>query len=225
VILVRTAFEYYAGTNAIRLDPIGLKVYAGERARPPEPHPMLVFFGDSRALMWGHPPIRGYTVVNRGIGQQTTAQILARLDADVAPLHPDLVVLEAGVNDLKSIADFPERRAEIVADCEANLTRIVEGCRRAGAKVVIVTVFELGDVSLLKRPFWSNDVAVAVREVNAFLPRIAHDGATIFDANRTLDDGHGRVQRSYQLDYLHLSPAGYAALGQALEPVLSALPR
>jgi lysophospholipase L1-like esterase len=224
-ILVRTAAQYYATTNAIRLDPVGLKVYAPDRVHPPDARPMLVFFGDSRALMWGRPGLPGYTVVNRGIGFQTTAQILARLDGDVTPLHPDVVVLEAGINDLKSISDFPERRAEIVADCKANLERIVSGCRSAGAKVVLTSIFELGDVSIWKRPFWSDDVGVAVREVNAYLPTLAHDGVTLFDANRTLDDGNDRVKGGYQLDYLHLSPPGYVALTQALVPLLSALPR
>jgi lysophospholipase L1-like esterase len=219
-LLARTAFEYFKQTNAFRLDPVGLKAYAAERARPAPGHPLLVFFGDSRALMWGQPQAAGYVVVNRGIGFQTTAQILGRVDRDVVDLHPDVVVLEAGVNDLKAIADFPDRRAEIVADCEANLGRIVDACRRAGATVVVTSVFELGDVSLWKRPFWSNDVATAVAEVNAYLPKLKGDRVILFDANRSLDDGRGHVWKPYQLDYLHLTPAGYSVLTPGLVSLL-----
>jgi lysophospholipase L1-like esterase len=221
LLLVRAAFEYFKTNSAVRLDPLGLKVYASERAHPPAGHPLLVFFGDSRALMWGRPAAAGYAVVNRGIGFQTTAQVLARVDRDVVDLHPDVVVLEAGVNDLKAIADFPERRAEIVADCEANIRRIVDACRHAGATVVLTSVFELGDVSLWKRPFWSNDVAAAVNEVNAYLPTLASDGVLVYDANVALDDGHGHVRRPYQFDYLHLSPEGYAALTPGLLSLLA----
>jgi lysophospholipase L1-like esterase len=163
--------------------------------------------------------------VNRGISYQTTAQMMLRIDADMGQLHPAVVVVEAGVNDLKTIASFPERRAEIVADCEANLEWIVDRCRRAGATVVLVSVFSIGDLPLWRRPFWSSDVVAAVREVNAFLPRLTGDKVVLFDANAVLVDEHGDIRRAYQLDYLHLSSAGYVALNERLMPLVSALPR
>jgi lysophospholipase L1-like esterase len=221
-LLLHAALEGYKTSNSIRLDPVGLKVYASERAHPPAGHPLLVFFGDSRALMWGRPAVAGFTVANRGIGWQTTAQILARVDSDLLAAHPDVVVLEAGVNDLKVIAEFPERRAEIVGDCEANLTKIIEACRRAGATVIVTSIFELGDVSLWKRPFWSSDVGVAIREVNAYLAKLAGDHVILFDANVSLDDGRGEVQRAYQADYLHLNDAAYTALNRKLLPLVTA---
>jgi lysophospholipase L1-like esterase len=224
-LLVRAALTYFAGELAIRFDPAGLKMYEADRARDPPPGPVLLYFGDSRARMWNEPDsLAGFHVVNRGIGNQTTAQILMRVDSDVVPVHPSVVVLEAGVNDLKAIPQFPERRAEIVAECESNLERIVNACRRTGATVVVVSVFDIGDVALWRRPFWSDDVASAVRDVNAFLPRLAGPGIHFFDAAPVLG-GPGRVQHEYQLDYLHLAPAGYRALDGRLVPLLAALPR
>ncbi len=223
--LVHAALHYFEASEAIRLDPGGLKVYATDRATPSQDRPLLVFFGDSRAFMWSEPtaPI-GYRIVNRGISYQTTAQMLLRFDADVGELHPAVVVFEGGVNDLKTIASFPERRSEIISECEANIERIVESCRRVGAAVVLAKVFSIGDVPLWRRPFWSNDVASAVREVNAFFPKLTGDRVVLFDANSVLVDEHGDVRRGYQLDYLHLSSAGYAALNEKLVPLLSSLP-
>jgi lysophospholipase L1-like esterase len=224
-VLGRSALAYFASMLEVRLDPVGLKVYEAERAKGPPPGPVLLFFGDSRAFMWTEPEsLAGFHVVNRGIGNQTTAQIAMRVDSDVVPLHPSVVVLEAGVNDLKSIAQLPARRAEIVADCESNLERIVNACRGAGATVILVSIFDIGDVSLWKRPFWSDDVSAAVREVNAFLPRLAGPHVLFLDAAPVLG-GPGRVQHDYQLDYLHLSSAGYRALDGRLVPLLSGLPR
>src|SRR5580692_10806652 len=222
-LLLRAALHFLDEATIIRLDPAGLKTYAG--AEPPaDRRPVLVLYGDSRAAMWMAPSVPPFRVVNRGVGFQTTAQILSRFDADVAPLHPAVVVLEAGVNDLKSIARFPERRAEIVADCEANLRRIVDDSRSAGATIVIVSVFGIGNVAMWRRPFWSADVADAVREVNAFLVGLAGDHVVLFDANRVLDDDHGAIQARYQLDYLHLTGAGYDALNRALVPLIRTLP-
>lgn len=226
VFLVRVALEYFKRAEAIRLDPAGLKTYAGEQAAPPKDSPILVFFGDSRALMWNAPEGQTrYRIVNRGIGYQTTAQILLRLDADVAELRPAVVVLEGGINDLKAIPEFPQRRAEIVADCEANLARIVAGCRRAGAEVVVVTIFEIGHVPLWRRPFWSKDVHEAVGEVNAYLRTLVGARVVLFDANPVLTDGRDEVEPPYQLDYLHLSAAGYDVMNRKLVPLLLALPK
>jgi lysophospholipase L1-like esterase len=224
VLLTRAARHYFELANDIRLDPAGLKVYQAERAKPAGDLLPIVLFGDSRALMWLPPAApRGYRIVNRGVGFQTTAQMLFRFDADVAALRPAVVVVEGGVNDLKVIADFPDRRREIVAECEANLQRVVQACRHSGAAVVLVTVFAIGDPSLVKRPFWSESVADAVREVNAYLPTLANDGVIVFDANQVLGDGRGKVKREYQLDYLHLLPSGYEALNRSLLPLLPRL--
>jgi lysophospholipase L1-like esterase len=224
--LVRAVLDYFEAAIAIRLDPVGLKMYAADRARPPRDGPLAVFFGDSRAVMWPAPTApTGYTIVNRGIGHQTTAQLLLRLDPDVIDLRPAVVVLEGGVNDLKVLAEFPERRAQIVADCEANLERIVERCRQSGATVVLLTVFDLGDVPWWRRPFWSSEVARAIGEVNAFLPRLASEKVVLFDANEVLADERGKIRAAYQLDYLHLSVAGYGALTERVVPVLSELPK
>jgi lysophospholipase L1-like esterase len=225
VYLVRSSRHYIQAAAAVRLDPAGFKTYSADRANPPGARPLVVLFGDSRALMWSEPAVAEYRFLNRGIGFQTTAQMLLRLEEDVLQLRPQVVVVEGGVNDLKEIANFPERRAEIVADCEANLARIVEQCRRVGSTVVMVTVFGIGDVPLWRRPFWSDEVDAAVREVNAFLPKLAAERVVLFDAGPVLADARHPIQPAYQLDYLHLSSNGYASLNRGLAALLQGLPK
>jgi lysophospholipase L1-like esterase len=226
VVLVRLWIADARKVHIARLDPAELNVHAAARANPPPAgHPILVLFGDSRAAMWPTPTaLTEYTVLNRGVGNQTTAQIALRIDADVAPLHPAVVVLEAGVNDLKTIADIPERRSQIVADCEANLRLIVDRCRAIGATVILMSVFDIGDISIWRQPFWSDDVQAAVREVNAFLPTLTGDRVVLLPSAAVLDDEHGRIKPAYQLDFLHLVPAGYEALDEKLLSVVRGLP-
>jgi|HubBroStandDraft_1064217.scaffolds.fasta_scaffold183408_2 lysophospholipase L1-like esterase len=228
-LLGRLAWRNFAKASEVRLDPAGLKLYATDREHPsslrqPGP-PTLVFFGDSRAVMWPAPRVPGYQIVNRGVGNQTTAQMLLRFEADIVPLHPAVVVLEGGINDLKTLAEFPERRAAIVADCEANLARIVERSRQLGATVVLFNIIGVGKIPLWLRPFWSQEIPDAVREVNAFLPQLAGDKVRLVDANLALDDAHGEIRREYQWEYLHLSPVGYQALDRVLLPIVSSLPK
>jgi lysophospholipase L1-like esterase len=226
-LLARTTVNYVHAEDAIRLDPAGLKIYADGRAKTEGAGgaPLVEFFGDSRIAMWSETSIPGYRMINRGIGYQTTAQLLLRFDADVTALHPAVVVMEGGVNDLKTIAAFPGRRAEIVGDCEANLSSLVERSRSAGAQVVLLQVFDIGDVPLWRRPFWSADVETAVREVNAFLPQLAGDKVVLFDANAALDERPGQIRHEFQLDYLHLTSAAYTALNERLLPLLASLPK
>jgi lysophospholipase L1-like esterase len=226
VLLARQWITEVRASHVARLDPAQLGVHEADRAKGPPATPVVELFGDSRAAMWPPPAgLAGYTVVNRGIGYQTTAQIALRIDADVATLHPAVVVLEAGVNDLKTIADIPAQRSRIVGDCEANLRRIVDRCRALASTVVLVSIFDIGDVPLWREPIWSDDVAAAVREVNAFLPTLVRDGVVLLDAGGVLDDARGKVKPAYQFDYLHLNPAGYDALDERLVPLVRGLPR
>ena len=219
--------RYFKDTVSVRLDPGGLKFYQAERNAPRDVgRPRVVLFGDSRALMWSSPTgLAPYEVVNRGIGNQTTAQALLRLEADLAPLRPRVVVVEVGVNDLKAVAEFPERRDEIVGDCERNIDRIVEKIRSTGAAVVLVGVFGIGDVALWRRPFWSDDVITVIREVNTHLRSLAGGGVLFFDPDPVIDDGRGRIKGEYQYDFLHLDGAGYSALNERLVPLLRSLGR
>ena len=60
---------------------------------PPPPAPVrrgIVYLGDSRVDLWAAPPApEGCQVVNRGVGSETTEQVLLRLDRDVLALSPE----------------------------------------------------------------------------------------------------------------------------------------
>src|SRR5688500_10406964 len=64
---------------------------------------VIVFMGDSITQAWQRliPDFfssRNY--VNKGIGGQTTSQMMARFNGDVLALHPHAVVLLGGTNDI-----------------------------------------------------------------------------------------------------------------------------
>jgi lysophospholipase L1-like esterase len=222
VYLTRSLQQQYARECEVRLDPAGLRDYAKERAGAPPAgdRPVLAFFGDSRALMWGTPALEGYDVRNVGVGFQTTAQLLLRFDADVPRLKPKVIVIEAGVNDLKTVAVLPARRDEIIADCKKNLATLVERSRATGATVVLTSIFAIGDVPFYRKTSWSDDVAPAVVDVNAYLKSLANEHVLWLDADPVLDDARGKVQPAFQHDFLHVNPAGYGALNEKLAPLV-----
>ncbi|MEP6986748.1 MAG: GDSL-type esterase/lipase family protein, partial [Chloroflexota bacterium] len=117
---------FYSSENGVRLEPLGLSSYPTIPTRSSPDIKRVVFFGDSRAESWS-PPVQlsGWEFVNRGIAGQTTAQILGRFAAHVTPLKPDVVVLQLGINDLRTIPIFPESRAVIIANCIANIQAMI----------------------------------------------------------------------------------------------------
>jgi lysophospholipase L1-like esterase len=182
---------------------------------------VVVFFGDSRAQSWPAPEMAGMTLVNRGIGAQTSAQVLGRLREHVLSLQPSAVVVQACINDLKAIGLDPRSEPEIVAGCLRNLRQIVDGLRAAGTRVVLTTVIpSSGDVPLARRMYWNDRIDAAVAEVNAELRTWAADGVVILDAAAIIGDGRGRMRRDYAADLLHLNDAGYRALNRELVRVL-----
>ena len=84
----------------------GLIRYGSEDAElgPPKPgQNRVVFLGDDVTDMWGRGSAKffpGKPYLNRGIGGQTTAQMLVRFHQDVVALQPTTVVIQAGLNDL-----------------------------------------------------------------------------------------------------------------------------
>ena len=119
-------------------------------------------------------------------------------------------------------AFVPERREAIVQDCERNIAEIVQRARRLPAKVVLVTIFPPGPVSLARRPFWSDDVRRAVEEVNRHLEALSGADVQLVDSASVLTV-EGRTRADYSVDFLHLNEAGYRAMNAALVPALERL--
>lgn len=219
VVIYYRAQRYYLLLNASHLDPLGLNAIddAPANVQPP----VVVFFGDSRAAQWPIPTrVKNVTFINRGIGNQTTAQLVGRFQAHVTPLHPQIVVIQAGINDLKTIPLFPHEKASIIHNCKTNIKQIVDDSLAAGSEVIITTIFPLGQLPIERRPFWSNDVEIAINDVNSFLETLASDQVTIFHTEQVLANSDGIVDPQYSYDFVHLNPTGYEVLNESIHELL-----
>lgn len=208
--------NYYFELNQVRLDPLGLSYYsAASNVSEKQDTKRVVFFGDSRAQGWPAPNIEGYEFINRGIGGQTSTQTSQRFTQHLGELEPDIVVIQVGVNDLKAIPLMPESRNVIIDLCRSNIRQIVEDARALGATVIISTILPVGDVPLVRKPVWSDDIAQAIYEVNGYIDSLADDQVLIFDGFSAVADGEGALSVDYSRDELHLNDQGYGALNQA----------
>ncbi len=221
IVLYSQLKRYYTHLYAVELDPLGLEYYRDAQALPAmQGARSVVFFGDSRAAQWTEPTLPGFTFSNRGIGNQTTAQVLNRFDEHIVPLHPNVIILQVGINDLKTIPLFPGRKAEIISNCKENIRQIVERSLETGSIVVITTIFPIGDVPMQRRLVWSDDIDKARVDVNEYIKSLAAENVFIFDSAALLSDSNGKIKPEYGYDTLHLNPAGYDVLNLKLTKLL-----
>jgi len=98
----------------------------------------IVFMGDSITEFWSQiqPNFFANTsYINRGISGQTTPQMLIRFRPDVLNLHPDVVVILAGVNDIAGNTG-PTTNDAIFG----NIISMVELAKANAIKVILCSV-------------------------------------------------------------------------------------
>jgi len=103
----------------------------------------VVFFGNSITIGWlQHMPefFEGKEYVNRGIGGQTTPQMLVRFRQDVIDLKPKAVVLLAGTNDIAGNTG-PMTLQQILD----NLISMAELAKANGIQVILCSVLPASD--------------------------------------------------------------------------------
>jgi len=183
----------------------------------------IIYLGDSRIASWAPlPAIPGLSATNAGVGGETTAKVLERLDRDVLQRNPQVVVLQVGVNDLKAIGMFPEHAERVLQACETNIRRIVALVVGSGAKVLLLTVLPAGHSVLRRASLWSDDVDASLGRLNAGLLELASEAVVVVDCARELGSG-GRLPNAYADGFLHLNARGYERLSDVVRVPLEDL--
>ncbi len=233
LLLASLALNYYFYKKALlriyteKLDPIGSNYYPVSSSPAPSDtnkrlKPRLMFYGDSRALSWPNPALEQYEFINRAIGGQTSIQIVSRFQQHVVAHQPDIIILQLCVNDLKMIPLFPKQEKEIISNCKNNLQQLLQLAQNIKAKVVLSTVFPLGDVSLMRKAFGIRETPIikAIDEINTYIHSLADDKTVILDAYSLLKGEAKKIDPRYSQDWLHLNASGYEILNTELVNLL-----
>ena len=202
----------YAGANAA-LAP----KRAGERR--------VVFFGDSITDNWSKAGYGGFfpgrPYLNRGIGGQTTAQMLLRFQPDVIALQPAAVVILAGTNDIAGNAG-----PVTVEDVERNLETMAELAKLHGIRVVLASILPVSDdkKDAEGRPLLrTQDRPLAkIRALNAWMQDYARrSGHVYLDYFSAAADAGGLLKPELNNDGLHPNAAGYAVMAPRAEQAIT----
>ncbi len=220
--------ERTACLDTVASDFGGLYRYAAANAAlaPRKPgETRVVFFGDSITDNWSKPEYGGFfpgkPYVNRGIGGQTTAQMLLRFRADVLELDPLAVVILAGTNDIAGNAG-PVTLDQV----QDNLTSMAELARAHGIKVVLASLLPVSDdkqdangqpiTRTRQRP------TQTIRELNRWLATYAaRNGHGYLDYFRATADANGLLLAPLNDDGLHPNAKGYAVMAPLAEKAIA----
>lgn len=204
------------------IDPYGLNMYPSQPINRDLNKPLVVFFGDSRAVAWPAIADIPFEFINRGINGQTTDQVLGRLSAHIATLSPQIVVVQVGVNDLRDLATFPNESRNIVNNCKQNIQKIVDRLtQELKATVILTTIFPTSELSQSMGAYWPEEADRAIIEINQFIKSLKSDRVIILDAATLLADESGKVRPIYSRDILHLNNQGYIMLNAELLKILT----
>jgi lysophospholipase L1-like esterase len=182
---------------------------------PAENESRIVFFGDSITEAWPQAMpafFAGRPYVGRGIGGETTGQMLERFDQDVIALAPKVVVILAGTNDIAENAgpyDASETRAHLRAMTER------AQARRIG--VVLASLLPARDYP------WRRglDPAPKIIALNAWIKACAAEAGAVyldyFNAMRAAENG---LRADLSDDGVHPNPAGYRVMAPLAEDAI-----
>jgi lysophospholipase L1-like esterase len=213
-----------------------------ELKKPPPPAGRVVFMGDSITDFWNleqYFPGRPY--VNRGIGGQTTPQMLVRMYPDVIELKPAAMVVLAGTNDIAR--NTGTETAEMI---QHNIMAMTELAQHHGIKVVLCSVLPVSDYPYQRSQnapaapagggrggpprvaakMTDSHPAADILKLNAWMKDYAAKvGAVYADYFSGTVDERGWLKDAFSMDGLHPNAEGYKVMAgmvaEAIQKVLA----
>jgi len=178
----------------------------------------VVFMGNSITEGWKHfrPDFfEDNPYINRGIGGQTTPQMLIRFKPDVVHLKPKAVVILAGINDIAG-----NTGPTVLSTIFDNLTSMAEIAQAHNIRVLLCSVLPAKDFP------WSPGLEPAPKVValNQMIEKYCKEqGHTYVDYYSAMEDGQGGLkvpEFTAADDLVHPNKAGYLVMEAILQKAL-----
>ena len=209
IMIESTYSQDWANLNRYKLE--------NENLNLPDPDEnRIVFMGNSITEGWSlhHPEFfMGKPYINRGIGGQTTAQMLIRFRQDVIDLKPKIVVILAGTNDIAG--NTGPMTLEMTTN---NIISMCEIAQANGINVIISSVLPAYDYSW--KPGLNPDKKIPL--LNEMLKQYAENmGFVYLDYFASMVDDRNGLIKEYGLDGVHPNEMGYKVMAPLTEAAIA----
>jgi acyl-CoA thioesterase I len=178
----------------------------------------VVFLGDSITDYWKlaeYFPARPY--INRGIDGQTTPQMLVRFRQDVIELHPSVLVVLAGTNDVAGVTGPASNQ-----DIEANYASMAELARLHHIRLVFASLLPVNNYTDDAKESFALRPRERILALNTWLKEYCSKNAFVYlDYFSAMVDDKGMLKRDLSDEGLHPNAAGYKIMASLAEKAIA----
>ncbi len=192
----------------------GFHVYAEDNAHLDtlKAKAQVVFYGNSITQIWRERRPKFFTdngFIGRGIGGQTSSELLVRMRQDVIAIHPHTVVIMCGTNDIAQNNGY--------ISLKNTMGNIISMCELAKANKIRPILCS----PLPARFFYWNpsikDAPQQIQMLNALIAMYAQEQNILYvDYYSAMVDKDGGLKKGLSDDEVHPNDAGY----QIMEPII-----
>ena len=213
--------EYRASRLSIYTDDFGqLARYRQANAALAAPavgESRVVFLGDSITDYWKLPDyFPGKPYINRGVDGQTTPEMLVRFRQDVIDLHPKVLVVLAGTNDIAGVTG-PTRNEDI----EANYASMAELAHAHHIQLVFSSVLPVNNYTHDAEESFVLRPRERILALNKWLKEYCAKNRCVYlDYFSALVDEQGMLKRNLADDGLHPTDTGYKIMAPLAEKAI-----
>jgi len=177
----------------------------------------VVFLGDSITDYWKLADyFPGKPYINRGIDGQTTPEMLVRFRQDVIDLHPKVVVMLAGTNDIAGVTG-----TTLNEDIEANYASMAELARAHRIRMVFASVLPVHNYTHDSEESFALRPRDRILALNQWLRNYCAKNHFVYlDYFGSLVDEQGMLKRTLADDGLHPTDAGYKIMAPLAEKAI-----
>ncbi|MBO6058056.1 MAG: capsular biosynthesis protein [Bacteroidales bacterium] len=180
-------------------------------------YPDVVFMGNSITDNWAyfHPDFFiSNNYCGRGIGGQTSAQMLVRFTADVIALHPKAVVIMAGTNDVA--------HNDLYVEPEHVIENIIAMCELAKANGIIPIISSIPPCSEFCWRTEIKNAAQTIADLNNELKAYAKKNNFVYvDYYSALADKNGSFPLTLSDDGCHPLPDTYFTMEEMVKKAIN----
>ena len=188
-----------------------------ELGLPDENEKRIVFMGDSITEEWGNLYPEFFSVnyyINRGIGGQTTPQMLIRFKPDAIDLKPYAIIILAGTNDIAG--NTGPSTVRMITD---NIFSMAELAIAYEIKVVLASI-----LPVYQYP-WVDDVLdppSAIDSINSKIKEyVENKGLLYLDYYSSMVDDRKGLKLDFTGDGVHPNEAGYRVMSAIAGEIIS----
>ena len=178
----------------------------------------VVFIGDSITNNWDLDKyFPGKPYVNRGIGWQNTAQMLLRFRQDVINLHPRVVVILGGTNDISGAYGLMS-----LEDIESNYQSMAQLARSNGIEVIFASVLPVHNYTPVALDMYATHPPEKILALNRWLQEYCQaNGYVYLDYHQALVDEKGLMRKDFSEDGCHPNATGYHVMAPLAEAAIA----